>query len=185
MITPFEEASVIDQDRVDAQQARRVLDRIVGWQVSDFLRRRIFGATSAGRVQTVALRLIVEREKAILAFEPQEYWSLKVRLENDDAIKFVATLGRLDGKKVEIPNGELANKLKAELDDATFSVSDIVSKKRKQKSSPPFITSTLQQAASSSLRLNPTQSMRLAQQLYEGVDMGAGRPHRFDHLHEN
>ncbi|NQZ58178.1 MAG: type I DNA topoisomerase, partial [Lentisphaeraceae bacterium] len=169
----FEEAGDLDKDRVDAQQARRVLDRIVGWQVSDFLRRRIFGATSAGRVQTVALRLICEREKAILAFEPQEYWSLKVRLQNKEDIKFVAPLGRLDDKKVDIPNGELANKLKAELDEATFAVKDIVSKKRRQKASPPFITSTLQQAASSSLRLNPTQSMRLAQQVYEGVEIGA------------
>lgn len=170
----FEESGSLDEDRVNAQQARRVLDRIVGWQVSDFLRRRIFGASSAGRVQTVALRLICEREKEILAFVPQEYWTLKVKLAKDDGTEFISSLAKLDDKKPEIPNGELANELKSELEKAIFKVLSISSKDRKQKAAPPFITSTLQQAASSSLRLNPTQSMRVAQQLYEGVDIGSG-----------
>ena len=170
----FEEAGVVDQDRVDAQQARRVLDRIVGWQVSDFLRRRIFGASSAGRVQTVALRLICDREKAIQEFVPQEYWTMKVKLAKDNGIEFISSLAKLDDKKPEIGNGELANELQKELEQAQFKVLNITSKDRKQKAGPPFITSTLQQAASSSLRLNPTQSMRVAQQLYEGVDIGSG-----------
>ena len=170
----FEESGSLDEDRVNAQQARRVLDRIVGWQVSDFLRRRIFGASSAGRVQTVALRLICEREKAIQAFVPQEYWTLKVKLAKDNGTEFISSLAKLDDKKPEIPNGEMANELKTELEQAIFKVLNITSKDRKQKAAPPFITSTLQQAASSSLRLNPTQSMRVAQQLYEGVDIGSG-----------
>ena len=170
----FEDAGLVDQDRVDAQQARRVLDRIVGWQVSDFLRRRIFGASSAGRVQTVALRLICDREKEILAFVPKEYWTLKVKLAKESGVEFISSLAKLDDKKPEIDNGELANELQKELEQAVFKVLNITSKDRKQKAGPPFITSTLQQAASSSLRLNPTQSMRVAQQLYEGVDIGSG-----------
>ena len=170
----FEHSGSLDQDRVDAQQARRVLDRIVGWQVSDFLRRRIFGASSAGRVQTVALRLICDREKEIQEFVPREYWSLKVKLAKSNGVEFISSLAKLDDQKPEIPNGEMANELKTELEGATFTVSNIISKDRKQKAAPPFITSTLQQAASSSLRLNPTQSMRVAQQLYEGVDIGSG-----------
>jgi DNA topoisomerase I len=168
----FDDSHEVDSDKVNAQQARRVLDRIVGWQVSDFLRRRVFGATSAGRVQTVALRLICERESDILAFVTREYWSLKVKLAKDNGVQFISNLAKLDGKKPEIPNGEFANELRDELEKAIYKVVSIISKDRRQKASAPFITSTLQQAASSSLRLSPTQSMRVAQQLYEGVDLG-------------
>ena len=168
----FNDSHELDEDKVNAQQARRVLDRIVGWQVSDFLRRRVFGAKSAGRVQTVALRLICEREIEIQNFVSREYWSLKVKLAKDNGVQFISTLAKLDGQKPDIPNGDFANELKAELEQAIFNVVSILSKDRKQKAAPPFITSTLQQSASSSLRMSPTQTMRYAQQLYEGVDNG-------------
>ena len=169
----FQDSGVVDQDRVDAQQARRVIDRIVGWQVSDFVRKNVYGAKSAGRVQTVALRLICEREKEIQDFVTREYWSMKVKLANGAQEKFISSLARLDGEKVDIPDGDTANALKAELETAQFKVLSIKSKERRQNAAPPFITSTLQQAASGSLRMSPTQSMRIAQQLYEGVEIGA------------
>ncbi|MCM8536845.1 MAG: type I DNA topoisomerase [Lentisphaeraceae bacterium] len=169
----FDNSHDVDQDRVDAQQARRVIDRIVGWQVSDFVRKNVFGAKSAGRVQTVALRLICEREKEIQDFVTREYWSMKVKLAKQATDeKFISTLVRLDGEKVDIPDGDTANSLKAELETAQFTVQSVKSKERRQNPAPPFITSTLQQAASGSLRMSPTQSMRVAQQLYEGVDLG-------------
>lgn len=168
----FDDSGEVHQDRVDAQQARRVIDRIVGWQVSDFIRKNVFGAKSAGRVQTVALRLICEREKEIQNFVTREYWSMKVKLANSSQEKFISSLARLDGEKVDIPDGDTANVLKKELETAQFKVISVKSKERRQNAAPPFITSTLQQAASGSLRMSPTQSMRVAQQLYEGVEAG-------------
>lgn len=171
----FEQAHEIDTDKVDAQQARRALDRIVGYKVSPILWRRGDGARSAGRVQTVALRLIVEREKEILAFEPVEYWSLQADIaKQKETEKFQVQLAKLNGEKPEIPNAEKADALEKELETALLRVSDVKSKIVKRNPAPPFITATLQEAASGALRMSPDQTMRVAQQLYEGMDVGGG-----------
>ena len=173
----MEVAHEVDTGKVDAQQARRVLDRIVGYKVSPILWRRGDGAKSAGRVQTVALRLICEREKAILAFTPVEYWSLKAEIaKQKETERFTVQLARLNNEKPVIPNAEMADQLEKELETALLKVTDLKSKIVKRNPSPPFITSTLQQAASGALRLSPNQTMRVAQQLYEGMDVGSGDP---------
>ena len=162
---------------MDAQQARRVLDRLVGYQVSPMLWREVARGTSAGRVQSVALRLVCEREREILGFVPQEYWNLDAIFATRDPKASLKTrLALLDGKKPNVPDAETANALVGELEGAAYRVSKVASKPRKQTAAPPFITSTLQQAASSNLRLGTSQTMRIAQQLYEGVELGGGGP---------
>jgi DNA topoisomerase-1 len=173
----FENPGEIVDALVDAQQARRVLDRLVGYQVSPMLWREVKRGTSAGRVQSVALRLVCEREREILGFEPQEYWNLDAMFETRDPKASLKTrLALLDGKKPNVPNEETANTFARELEAASYQVSKVASKPRKQSAQPPFITSTLQQAASSNLRLGTSQTMRIAQQLYEGVELGGGGP---------
>jgi DNA topoisomerase I len=169
----FDNAHQVDMHRVDAQQARRILDRLVGYKVSPLLWKR--NARSAGRVQTVALRLICEREKAIKAFVTEEYWSLQAELNSGqpEDLTFLTKLDKIDGKKPVIPNEESATAITEDLKGSNFVVSAIESKERKKCPAPPFITSTLQQAASSNLRFTPSRSMSLAQKLYEGRDLGA------------
>ncbi|WDE98381.1 type I DNA topoisomerase [Lentisphaera profundi] len=171
--TAFEKAHEVDMNRVDAQQARRILDRLVGYKVSPLLWKR--NARSAGRVQTVALRLICEREKAILAFTPEEYWSLQADIKNqtEDAKSFISKLDKIDGKKPIIGNAERSSEILSELEGSQFRVKDIESKDRQKRPAPPFITSTLQQAASSNMRFSPSRTMSLAQKLYEGRDLGS------------
>ena len=167
----FDTPHEIDQDMVDAQQARRVLDRLVGFKVSPLARKR--GGSSAGRVQTVALRLIVEREKAIRAFVPEEYWSLKVKLARAKGKDtFIAALKKIDGKKAELSTEKQTLGLVAQLKGASFPVTGLTGVEKSLKAPPPFITSSLQQAASGAVRMSPTQTMRVAQDLYEGVDIG-------------
>jgi DNA topoisomerase-1 len=178
----FAHPSSLDINKVNAQQARRVLDRIVGYKVSPLLWKHVRKGTSAGRVQSVALRLICEREREIEAFEPVEYWNLTglflpAAASAGQSEPFPARLFKLDGEKPEVRTGEQANALAAELESAGFSVADVTTKEKKQRPSPPFITSTLQQAAGSLLRFSARQTMQIAQQLYEGIDMddaGAG-----------
>jgi DNA topoisomerase-1 len=173
----FEHPGEIAHDLVDAQQARRVVDRLVGYQVSPLLWKNIRKGTSAGRVQSVALRLVCEREREILGFEPEEYWNLDALFSTREPEAEIKTrLTMLDGKKARVPNAEIANELAGELEQAAYAVSNVESTPRKQSASPPFITSTLQQAAGSSLRMGASQTMRIAQQLYEGVDLGQGGP---------
>jgi DNA topoisomerase-1 len=171
----FDHPGKIDQNRVDAQQARRILDRIVGYQVSPLLWRNIQKGTSAGRVQSVAVRLVVERERQIQAFEPQEYWNLDADFATHaPAAEFTARLSRLDGKKPEIAAGDVAAALAAELETkASFKVVATGKKPARKSPQPPFITSTLQQAASSSLGFATNRTMQVAQQLYEGIDLGS------------
>ena len=171
----FEHPGKIDQNRVDAQQARRVLDRIVGYQVSPLLWRNIQKGTSAGRVQSVAVRLVVERERQILAFKPQEYWNLDADFAtHSPTAEFTARLSRLDGKKPEIGTAEQAAGLAAELETkAKFKVAATGKKPAKKSPAPPFITSTLQQAASGSLGFSTNRTMQVAQQLYEGIELGS------------
>lgn len=162
----------INLDLVDAQQARRVLDRIVGYKLSPFLWKKVKSGLSAGRVQTVALRLIVEREREIEKFFAEEYWTVDAKLLSGRK-SFTAKLhGFADGKKIEIiPNGEEAERIVRELDNAEYKVAKLKKGTRQKQPAPPFITSTLQQEASRKLGFTGQRTMRIAQQLYEGVDV--------------
>ncbi|MBO4345727.1 MAG: type I DNA topoisomerase, partial [Victivallales bacterium] len=174
----FAQPGVIDLNMVDAQQARRVLDRIVGYQVSPLLWRSIHGATSAGRVQTVALRLVVEREREIAAFVPVESWNLDAKFETTaPQSSFKARLAKVNGNNIRIPNGELAGMIADALQSqgVTHKISKVTSTPRTKNPPPPFITSTLQQASGSNLGLGASQTMRIAQELYEGIDLGSGQ----------
>ena len=166
----------IDLNLVDAQQARRVLDRIVGYKLSPFLWKKVKSGLSAGRVQTVALRLIVEREREIEKFNSEEYWSVDAKLLAGTKSFKAALYGFADGKKIDvIPNAEEADKIVSELSGAEYIVSALKNGTRKKQPAPPFITSTLQQEASRKLGFTGQRTMRIAQQLYEGVDVpGAG-----------
>jgi DNA topoisomerase-1 len=165
----------IDQALVDAYLARRALDYLVGFTLSPVLWRKLPGARSAGRVQSVALRLVCDRELEIETFKPREYWSLIATLATKDGGVFDARLVGADGKKIQrldIGNGKDAEAFKKDLELATFSVANIEAKPAKRHPYPPFTTSTLQQEASRKLGLAPAQTMRIAQRLYEGVDIG-------------
>ena len=172
----FDQPTRINQNRVDAQQARRVLDRIVGYQVSPLLWRRIKGGSSAGRVQAVALRLICEREAEIRKFVPEEYWVLGARVckRTPPVEPFVIRLAKINGQDPAVVSEEQARQVRADLDTRTLTVSNIQEREVTRKTRPPFITSTLQQSASSALGYTPSRSMRVAQKLYEGVDFGDG-----------
>lgn len=171
----FAEPGSLDIQKVEAQQARRVLDRIVGYQVSPLLWRSIQRGTSAGRVQSVALRLVCERERAIQAFEPEEYWDLIAHFGTDGTEEMLrAKLSRVDGKKPKIGDQKQAAEYGDEIEGAGgFRVADLQEKPRNRKAPPPFITSTLQQTAGSRLGFGTRMTMQVAQQLYEGVELGA------------
>jgi DNA topoisomerase-1 len=174
----FEQPGTIDMHRVDAQQARRVLDRIVGYMVSPMLWRRLKKGLSAGRVQSVALRLVAERERQIQAFKIEEYWVLgaNVRRETAPLDPFAARLARVDGEKPSVGSEVAAKALLSDLDGCAMRVKDVRQRESARRPLPPFITSTLQQAASSVCGYSPNRTMSLAQKLYEGVDLGAGGP---------
>lgn len=162
----------INLDLVDAQQARRVLDRIVGYKLSPFLWKKVKSGLSAGRVQTVALRLIVEREREIEKFNSEEYWSVDAKLMSGRKTFSAKLYGFADGRKIDIiPNGEEAGKIVDALEGAVYTVSELKKGTRKKQPAPPFITSTLQQEASRKLGFTGQRTMRIAQQLYEGVDV--------------
>jgi DNA topoisomerase-1 len=165
----------IDQALVDAYLARRALDYLVGFTLSPVLWRKLPGARSAGRVQSVALRLVCDREREIEAFRAREYWSLVATLATASGQTFEARLVGADGKKIarlDIGNEEEAKAFKAALETALFTVSEVEAKPVKRHPQPPFQTSTLQQEASRKLGLAPARTMQLAQRLYEGVDIG-------------
>ncbi len=167
----------IDQNMVNAQQARRILDRIVGYTISPLLSRRFKRALSAGRVQSVALRLICDREEEIEKFVPREYWTIEALLAKDNG-KFTAKAIAVDGKKLgkfDIADKESADKVLERLKNADFIVKKVERRKRKRKPYPPFTTSTLQQEASKRFGFPTKFTMQLAQQLYEGVDIGNER----------
>ncbi len=162
----------INLDLVDAQQARRVLDRIVGYKLSPFLWKKVKSGLSAGRVQTVALRLIVEREREIEKFVAEEYWTVDAKLLSVRKSFTAKLYGFADGKKIEtIPNGEEAERIVRELDNAEYKVAKLKKGTRQKQPAPPFITSTLQQEASRKLGFTGQRTMLIAQQLYEGVDV--------------
>jgi DNA topoisomerase I len=168
----FQHAREIDRNLVDAQQTRRVLDRLVGYQVSPLLWDKVRRGLSAGRVQTVALRLIVERERDIKAFDPTEYWTLDAHLAGSKPPAFDARLVGTNPKQNVLPNEETAKKLEAELQAATWTVRSVEKKERRQNTAAPFTTSKFQQDASRKLRFSVKRAMMIAQRLYEGVDLG-------------
>ncbi|MDH3890786.1 MAG: type I DNA topoisomerase [candidate division Zixibacteria bacterium] len=177
----------IDMNRVNAQQARRVLDRIVGYTVSPFLWKTVARNLSAGRVQSVALRLVCEREAEILAFKPQEYWQIAADLATDKKEQFTARLYQIDGKTVVRPTEKGAKKITIgsekevkgyldELKEAKYQVAEIKKTERSRRPLPPFITSTLQQDAAKVYRMSPKATMSTAQKLYEGIEIGQDGP---------
>jgi DNA topoisomerase I len=167
----------IDENKVNAQQARRVLDRIVGYQLSPFLWKKVKRGLSAGRVQSVALRLIVDREREIEAFNPEEYWTITLDLEGGKPPVFKASWYGRAGKKQRIPDKNACDAIVEDIARNPFTVTGIERKKVQRKAPPPFITSTLQQEAARRLRYPAQKTMRLAQSLYEGKDLGASDVH--------
>ena len=168
----IQNAGVIDDKKVEAQQARRVLDRLVGYKASPVLWKTVKKGISAGRVQTVALRLIVEREREIRAFKPTEYWTVEALLEKSKQ-RFTAKLHQIDGKKAEISNKEEADRVLSDLKGRkVFGVTDVKRRERRKNPSAPFTTSTLQQEAAKKLSFGSKRTMRVAQDLYEGIDVG-------------
>jgi DNA topoisomerase-1 len=168
----FEHPRDIDQNLVDAQQARRVLDRLVGYQVSPLLWDKVRRGLSAGRVQTVALRLIVEREREIKAFEKKEYWTIDANLAGPKPPAFDARFLGKGEEKIEVTNGEDAEKIRAALEKADWLVRTVDRKERRRNATPPFTTSKLQQDSSRKLRFSVKRTMMIAQRLYEGVELG-------------
>ncbi len=168
----FQHPRAIDQNLVDAQQTRRVLDRIVGYQVSPLLWDKVRRGLSAGRVQTVALRLIVEREREIKAFETKEYWTIDAHLSAAKPPAFDARFIGRGEEKTEVNNAEEAEKIRAALETARWSVRDVEKKERRRSAAPPFTTSKLQQDGSRKLRFSVKRVMMIAQRLYEGVELG-------------
>ncbi len=168
----FEHPRAIDQNLVDAQQARRVLDRLVGYQVSPLLWDKVRRGLSAGRVQTVALRLIVEREREIKAFQKVEYWTIDAHLAANKPPAFDARFVGKGEEKVEVNNGEDAEKIRAALETADWIVRSVDKKERRRNAAPPFTTSKLQQDSSRKLRFSVKRTMMIAQRLYEGVELG-------------
>ncbi len=161
----------IDMDLVDAQQARRVLDRIVGYKLSPFLWKKVKSGLSAGRVQTVALRLIVDREREIEKFVSTEYWSVEAKLASGRKTFMAKLYGDKNGKIDLIPDEASADNILTNLENAEYKVTDIKKGKRNKQPAPPFITSTLQQEASRKLGFTGQRTMRIAQQLYEGIEL--------------
>ena len=170
----FKNPRAIDMNLVDAQQARRVLDHLVGYSISPLLWAKIKKGLSAGRVQSIALNLIIQREQEIKAFKPEEYWTLDAQFKKDKA-KFDASFYGLGGKKAELKNNEEVQNVLAKLDTKKpFTVSSVTKKERKRMPQPPFTTSTLQQTANNTLKFKTQKTMMVAQQLYEGISLGRG-----------
>lgn len=166
----------INMNLVNAQQARRVLDRLVGYSISPLLWEKVRSRLSAGRVQSVALRMIVEREREIQAFVPEEYWTIaaEFRPESEKKATFLAKLVKIDDQEPSLGNEEAVRPLLADLEAASYVVTRVKRGERRRRPSPPFITSTLQQEASRKLGFTAKRTMALAQALYEGVDVGEG-----------
>ncbi len=166
-----------DLNMIEAQASRRILDRIVGYFLSPLLWKKIARGLSAGRVQSVALKLIVERERLINSFIPQEYWEIEAELsKKDTGVSFLAKLEKIEDNKIEIKNKLQADGIVTDINNKLFIVSEIKKAERKRYPYPPFITSTLQQDAFNKLRFNANKTMIIAQQLYEGIDIGKESP---------
>jgi len=181
ILAAIEQATEVNQNRFEAQQARRILDRLVGYQISPLLWDKVRRGLSAGRVQSVAVRMVCEREEAIAAFVSEEYWSIHATLSGKLPPAFVAQLDKVQAKKIDNKKNKIgsaaeAEKIVAALQQASFQVADIEKKKKKRNPSPPFITSTLQMEANRKLRFTAKKTMSLAQRLYEGIELGDEGP---------
>jgi len=162
----------LDRKKFDSQQARRILDRLVGYQISPILWKKVRRGLSAGRVQSVAVRLIVEREREIEAFVPVEYWTLEAELAAKLPPEFRAKLSKVDGQKADLKDGATTHALVKDLDGATYVVATVDKKERRRNAPPPFTTAKLQQEAANRLGFTAKKTMTLAQKLYEGIELG-------------
>ncbi len=180
----IEDAHEIDMPRVNAQQARRILDRLVGYKISPLLWAKVRGGLSAGRVQSVAVKLIVDREREILAFQPREYWTVAAvfeklmdaslaRIADAVAIVFPAELHEINGAKIDVTSVAQADQIVADLADAAYAIASVKQRETRRNAAAPFTTSTIQQEASRKLKFRVRKTMQTAQALYEGVDLGA------------
>ncbi|MCX5863766.1 MAG: type I DNA topoisomerase [Deltaproteobacteria bacterium] len=181
ILAAIEQASEVNQQRFEAQQTRRILDRLVGYQISPLLWDKVRRGLSAGRVQSVAVRMVCEREQAIEAFVSEEYWSIHTTLEGKTPPPFVAQLDQAYGKKIDLKKNKIgtdaeAQAIVAAVRNASFLVESLEKKKKKRNPSPPFITSTMQMDANRKLRFSAKKTMTLAQKLYEGIELGADGP---------
>jgi len=165
----------IDQHLVDAQQARRIVDRLVGYTLSPLLSRKVRGGLSAGRVQSVAVRLVVEREREVNAFTPREYWTIEAILSTAAGERFAADIVRIDGEALDVGDAEAAERHVAAIRELHPVVTKVGTRTQKRSPAPPFTTSTLQQEASRRLGYSPKRTMSVAQRLYEGVETGEGQ----------
>src|SRR3954471_16583249 len=163
----------IDMNKVNAQQARRVLDRLVGYKLSPLLWDKVRRGLSAGRVQSVAMKMIVDREEAIKAFVPEEYWTFAAKLAAGVPPQFIAKLSKVDGKKADVTNEEQARVIEAVLKSGSYVVESVARKEKKQSAAAPFITSTLQRTAYNRFKYPVKRTMSIAQKLYEGKELGA------------
>src|SRR6266581_1277237 len=169
----FEKPMLVNVNLVEAQQARRVLDRLVGYKISPLLWDKVRRGLSAGRVQSVALKMITDREDEIKAFVAEEYWTFAAKLSASVPPPFVAKLTKVDGKKADVTNEEQARKIEAALKSGAFTVADVARKEKRQSAAPPFITSTLQRAAYNRFKYPVKRTMQIAQKLYEGKELGS------------
>ena len=172
ILSGIEEAGQLDQRKVDAQQARRILDRLVGYKISPILWSTVYRGLSAGRVQSVALRMLCEREDEIEAFKPQEYWTIDAQVGAEKKHAFTARLHHVKGKKAQVPNETEAHKIVDAVTGQAFAVAGVKKERKRRYPQPPYITSTLQQDAIRRLRFTSQRTMRTAQELYEGVELG-------------
>jgi DNA topoisomerase-1 len=168
----FQSPGEVDSKKVDAQQTRRILDRLVGYKVSPILWDKVRRGLSAGRVQSVALKLICDREREIKAFVAEEYWTVAAHLQAAEPPPFTANLLKKDGKNIEIGSADEAQQVRSDLEQAAFTVAKVQLKERRRYPVPPFITSKLQQEAFKKLRFTVRKTMQVAQRLYEGVELG-------------
>lgn len=176
IVAAIAQASSINYRLFEAQQTRRILDRLVGYQISPLLWDKVRRGLSAGRVQSVAVRMICEREEEIANFTSEEYWTLDATVQAEAPPEFVAQLDLIDGKKAKVSDQEAAMQIKRDLQGATFLVSTVEKKQKKRNPAPPFITSSMQIEANRKLRYSAKKTMSLAQRLYEGIELGADGP---------
>ncbi len=176
VLAAFAEPRVVDARRVDAQQARRILDRLVGYKLSPLLWQKLRPGLSAGRVQSVALRIVCEREREIEAFSPQEHWRIRAQLAAGEPPVFAATLVQIGGAQAIVRTAAEAERVREQLKAASFRVGSLVERERRRPPPPPFVTATLQQDAFHRLRFPVKKTMQLAQRLYEGIELGSEGP---------
>jgi len=176
ILTAIASPQELDKNKFESQQTRRILDRLVGYQISPILWKKVLRGLSAGRVQSVAVRIICEREKEIQAFQPEEYWSITAHLEGESPPVFLAKLIKKHNKKLRIPDEKATQAILKDLTEASFRVEKVVRKTQKRNPLPPFTTSKLQQEAIRKLGFSARKTMTVAQQLYEGIESTKGGP---------